>query len=152
MDELLDDTLKFFLKAIASELHKEIDWRAKGHGKSLIKRAVIYAAAFVRDLTRIPRHYHGGIGQAQFRFRVAYISDIALPTLSFFLTKYPLQQRQQIPIEAAVDLLQQGANLIRDGKIPALDEWYATMEEFGQLTECSRQAAKRIEEAIHFKR
>ncbi len=152
MNELLDDTLKFFLKAIALELHKEIDWRAKGYGKSVIKRVAIYTAAFVRDLTRIPRHYHRGIGQAQFRFRIAYISDTALPTLNFFLTKYPLPPGQRVFMETAVDLLQKGANLTRDGTIRALDEWYATMEEFCQLTEYSQEAAKRIEEAISFKR
>lgn len=152
MDELLDDTLKFFLKPIATELSQEIDLRARGYGKNLIRRIGIYTVAFLRDLTRIPLHYYKGIGQAQFRFRVAYISNTAIPTLNFFLTRYPLEEKQCRLIEEAIDFLQKGEGLIRNGSIPSLDEWYATMEEFYQLTTYSQEAAKKIEEVMNFKR
>lgn len=91
-DKLLNDTMKFFLENIATELSQEIDWRSRGYGKNIFTRVGIYTVAFLRDLLRIPLHYYRGIGQAQFRFRVAYISNTAIPTLNFFLTRYPLEE------------------------------------------------------------
>ncbi len=99
---------------------------------------------------RIPLHNQRGIGQAQFRFRVAYISNTAIPTLSFFLNKYPIEKEQHNLIEEAITLLQKGAELIKDGRMPALDEWYATMEEFYKLTQYSQKAAEKIEKVINF--
>jgi hypothetical protein len=146
-DELLADTFAFVMKSIALELSNEIDSRAEGYGKTVLRRAWIYLAALLRDFIRIPLHYYKGIGQAQFRYRVFYISNTALPTLHFFLERYPLKAEQRRLLEEAIDLLERGAGLISDGRISALDAWYATMEEFAQLTHYSREAAEKIREA-----
>jgi len=146
--ELLAETQRFFLGRVASELTREIDWRAKGYGKSVIPRAAIYVAAMVRDIVRIPLHHQDGIGQARFRPRIDYISESAIPILKFFQVNYPIDDRQCLLIDEALELLEKGVRLISDGRIPALDEWYATMEEFHDLTEYSRQAATRIEEMV----
>ncbi|MFQ5887722.1 MAG: hypothetical protein ACE5HY_03400, partial [Candidatus Hydrothermarchaeales archaeon] len=82
--------------------------------------------------------------QAQFRFRIFYISETAIPTPNFFLTRYPLEEEQRRLIKEAIDLLQKGAGLISNGSIPTIDEWYATMEEFYQLTKYSQEATKKI--------
>ncbi len=145
---LLLETMEFFLKSIAEELKKEIDWRAKGYGKNPLLRAGIYTAALLRDLIRIPLHHKRGIGQAQFRFRVDYIINNAIPTLKFFQTKYPLEDEQQKRLEEAINLLQEGVGLIKDGSIQVVDEWYATMEEFYKLTKYSKVAALNIENII----
>ncbi len=147
-ESLLEETMEFFLKSIAEELKKEIDWRAKGYGKNPLLRAGIYTAAFLRDLIRIPLHHKRGIGQAQFRFRVDYIINNALPTLRFFQTKYPLKDAQQKQLKEAINILQEGVGLIKDGKIQEVDEWYATMEEFYKLTKYSKVAALKIENII----
>ena len=147
MDELLERSLDFFLRGVAAELNKEIDWRAKGHGRNAIQKVGIYLAAMARDIVRIPLHYRGGIGQARFRSRVEYISEKAIPTLKFFRSNYPIDENRQVLIDEAIELLHKGVGLISDGAIPALDEWYATMEEFHELTEYSRQAAHRLEKA-----
>ena len=148
MDTLLDETLKFFLRIVISELQQEIDWRAKGQDKNVVQRAGIYLAAFARDLVRIPLHHRGGIGQARFRARIEFVSANALPVLRFFRSKYPIDHRQSALIEEAIELLQKSLGLIRDGTLPELDEWYATMDEFSELTQYSQLAAKKLEEAI----
>ncbi len=150
MDALSDKTLKFFLKNIATELSQEIDLRGKGYAKNFILGAWIYTVAFLRDLMRIPLHDPKGIGQARFRFRIGYISDTAIPTLNFFLETYSLEEEQRHLMEDAIGLLEKGARLITDGRIPALDEWYASLEEFSQLTKYSQEAARKIEEVIGF--
>ena len=134
------------MRRVASELNTEIDWRAKGYGKNIAQRSGIYVAALVRDIVRIPLHHRGGIGQARFRARVAYISESAIPTLHFFQTNFPTSARQRVLAEEAIELLQKGVDLISDGRIAVLDEWYATMEEFHELTEYSRLAAEKIDE------
>ncbi len=149
-DKLFDDTLKFFLELIVMELSQEIDLRAKGYGKNIITRVVNHIVDFLGDMIRIPLQHYRGVGQAQFRFRVFYISNTVLPALNFFLTRYPLEEKQCHLIEEAIDLLQRGEGLIRNGGIPALDEWYATMEEFYTLTRYSKEAAGKIEEVINF--
>ncbi len=148
MDDLLDETRKFFLQRVASELNQEIDWRERGSGKNVAQRVGIYLAALVRDIVRIPLHHPKGIGQARFRNRIQYISENAIPTLKFFQSKYPCDKRQRAIIDEAIELLQKGVGLISDGPIPLLDEWYATMEEFFELSKYSKQAAKKIEEVI----
>jgi hypothetical protein len=148
MDQLLSETLRFFLQRLASELNTEIDWRARGYGKNIFQRSGIYVAALVRDIIRIPLHDQAGIGQARFRARVQYIADDAIPTLEFFQANYPISRRQQALIGEARESLQRGVGLISDGRIPALDEWYATMKEFHELTEYSQQAARKIEEVL----
>jgi hypothetical protein len=102
----------------------------------------------VRDIVRIPLHHREGIGQARFRARIEYISENAIPTLKFFQTKYPTDERQRTLIDEAIELLQKGIGLISDGSYPVLDEWYATMEEFYELTKYSQQAAIKIDEVI----
>ena len=144
MDELIDKTRTFFLGRVAAELRREIDWRAKGHGKSIPRRVAIYLAAFVRDVVRIPLHHREGIGQARFRARVTYITETAIPTLRFFRTEYPADEETAALLDEATERLEKGATLLRDGAVPALDEWYATMEEFSELTRFSREAAERI--------
>ncbi len=146
-DKLLADTLKMVLYSIAKELNVEIDSRAQGYGKSAFRRCVIYLVALIRDLVRIPLHHYKGIGQAQFRYRVFYISNTAIPTIHFFLERYSLDKDQRRSLEEAIDLLRQGAALINDGIIPALDAWYATMQEFYELTQYSREAALKITRA-----
>jgi len=148
MDELLKRTMRFFLEGVASELNRDIDWRATGHDRGVLKKVGIYAAAMVRDLIRIPLHHRGGIAQARFRVRVGYISEFAIPTLRFFVTEYPLDERTTTLLEEAVKELQQGVDLIADGPMPTLDEWYATMEEFHRLTEHSKRGAEKITRAV----
>ncbi len=138
---LLDHTLRFVLSGIERELRLEIDWRAEGRGRNVFRRAAIYAAAMARDLVRIPLHHPDGVAQARFRARIQYIERSALPTVEFFLDHYPLSRRQQDALASASTELEESVGLISDGKIRALDEWYATMEEFGVLTErCGRAA------------
>jgi hypothetical protein len=141
MDELLDKTLDFFLRGIARELSKDIDWRARGHGRNVFVRASIYTAAMVRDLIRIPLHHPAGIAQSRFRARVAFISERAIPILAFFRANYPIQEHRKTLIDEAIEVLERGVSLISDGAYPKLDEWYATMEEFHSLSEYSQQAA-----------
>jgi len=148
VDESLTKTMTFFLRGVALELRRDIDWRAKGYHRNLIQRVGIYLAALIRDIVRIPLHSKEGIGQAHFRVRIQYISDYAIPALEFFRVEYPIDHMQRDHIDEAIELLQRGVGLTSDGRIHALDEWYATMEEFGQLTEYSRQAAKKIEEVV----
>ena len=148
MDELLIRTMSFFLERVASELNRDIDWRSTGHGRGVLQRVGIYAAAMVRDLIRIPLHHRGGIAQARFRARIGYISEFALPTLRFFVTDYPLDEQTTTLLEEAVKELQNGLDLITDGPMPKLDEWYATMEEFHRLTEHSKRGAEKITRAV----
>ncbi len=147
-----NDTVEFFLKLIARELTSEIDWRAKGYGRNVIIRILIYAVALVRDVIRIPLHHHRGIAQAQFRFRVSYIEETAIPTLEFFVSKYPLHDRQTELLRESIDLLRKGSDLIRDGRVLVMDEWYATMEEFHRLTQYSQEAARKLQETIDIAR
>jgi len=141
---LLDHTLRFVLSAIERELRLGIDWRAAGRGRNAVQRAAIYAAAMARDLVRIPIHHPEGIAQARFRARVRYIEGTALPTVTFFLDRYPLSQHRRDALSSAVTELAGCVDLISDGRIRALDEWYATMDEFGVLTErCLRAAHER---------
>lgn len=151
MDEILVKTLKFFLGSIAAELNKDIDWRAKGYGKNVFIRAGIYFVAMVRDLIRIPTHHKEGIAQSRFRARIEYISKTVIPSLNFFKSNYPIDDGQHVLITEAIELLNKGVSLISDGAIPKLDEWYATMDEFYELTMYSQQAAQSIEELIDFK-
>lgn len=148
MDELLNRTMSFFLEEVASELNRDIDWRATGHGRGVFQRVGIYAAAMVRDLIRILFHHRGGIAQARFRARIAYISEFAIPTLRFFLTNYPLEKQMTTLLEEAIKELRNGVDLITDGPMPKLDEWYATMEEFHRLTEHSKRGAEKITRAV----
>lgn len=150
--QTLNDTLEFFLGLIARELTTEIDWRAKGYGRNVIMRILIYVAALVRDVIRIPLHRHRGIAQAQFRLRVSYIDETAIPTLEFFVSKYPLHERQTELLRESIDLLRRGSDLTRDGRVLAIDEWYATMEEFHQLTKYSQEAARKLQETIDITR
>jgi len=145
---LLDHTLRFVLSGIERELRLEIDWRAAGRGRNVFRRAAIYAAAMLRDLVRIPLHHPDGVAQARFRARIQYIERTAMPTVKFFLDHYPLSQRQQDALASALSEFEASVGLISDGKIRALDEWYATMEEFGELTERCGRAADAIAEAI----
>lgn len=148
MTELLSDTVTFFLRPIAAELQKEIDWRARAFGRNVLTRVLVYLAALARDLIRIPLHHPRGIGQAQFRARVIYIQDTALPTLGFFASRYPLPAAPRARLDAAAAALRQGIALLRDGALPRVDEWYATIDEFGQLTEYSRAAARELEALV----
>jgi len=140
--------LSFVLSGIERELRLEIDWRAEGRGRNVFRRAAIYAAAMLRDLVRIPTHHPDGVAQARFRVRIQYIERTAVPTVKFFLDQYPLSRRQQDALVSASTELEESVGLISDGKIRALDEWYATMEEFGELTERCGRAADAIAEAI----
>ena len=79
MNNILDSTLKFHLGLVVRELKRDIDLRSRGHDKNVVVRAMIYTVAFIKDLTRIPLHHYRGIGQAQFRFRVSYITETAVP-------------------------------------------------------------------------
>jgi hypothetical protein len=148
MDQLQARTLKFFLSGIASELQKEIDWRAKGHGKNIFVRTGIYIAALVRDLIRIPLHHKDGIAMSRFRVKVEYLSKYAIPTLRFFQSEFALNERQNSLISDSISNLEQGTALISDGPYPTLDEWYATMEEFHQLTKFCHKAAIILHELI----
>ena len=148
MDELLDKTLKFFLRQVVLQLSEEIDWRAKGHGRNVFVRTAIYIAALVRDLIRIPTHHPAGIGMARFRARVEYIAESAIPTLAFFGANYPIDERQRTLISEAIEELERGVSLISDGPIPTLDEWYATMEEFHQLSEFSQKAVEKLSAVV----
>lgn len=148
MDKLLDKTLTFFLRQMALQLSVEIDWRAKGYGRNVLVRAAIYTAALARDLIRIPLHHPDGIGQSRFRARVEYIDDRAIPTLKFFGANFPIDARQKSLINEAIEVLERGVSLISDGAYPTIDEWYATMEEFHQLSEYSLQAVEKISAVI----
>jgi len=145
---LLDHTLRFVLSGIERELRLDIDWRAEGRGQNVFRRAFIYSAAMVRDITRIFLHHPEGVAQAKFRVRIQYIERTAMPTVEFFLHHYPLSQRQQNELASALSEFEASIGLISDGKIRALDEWYATMEEFGELTERCGRAADAIAEAL----
>jgi hypothetical protein len=145
---LLDHTLRFALSGIERELRLDIDWRAEGRGRNVFQRAAIYTAAMARDLARIFLHHPDGVAQAKFRVRIQYIERTAVPMVKFFLDHYPLSQHQQGSLVSALTELEESVGLISDGKIPALDEWYATMEEFGELTERCGRAADAIAEAI----
>jgi|LGVF01.1.fsa_nt_gb hypothetical protein len=144
---LLEQTMRFVLSGIERELRLEIDWRAAGRGRNVFRRAAIYAAAMLRDLVRIPLHHPDGVAQARFRARIQYIERTAMPTVKFFLDHYPLSQRQREALASASTELEESVGLISDGKIRALDEWYATMEEFGVLTERCGRAADALAES-----
>jgi hypothetical protein len=148
MDELLDKTRAFFLRRVVAELKRPIDWRAQGRGKGIVRRTGIYLAAFLRDIVRIPLHHPDGIGQARFRARVQYIADDAIPIIEFFQAEYACDMRVGALLDEAIEWLGKGKQLVEDGPFPRLDLWYATMDEFSQLTEYSRQAAEKIEDAI----
>ena len=145
---LLEQTMRFVLSGIERELRLVIDWRAEGRGRNVFRRASIYAAAMLRDLVRIPTHHPDGVAQARFRVRIQYIKRTAVPTVKFFLDHYPLLAHQQDALAAALSEFEASISLISDGKIRALDEWYATMEEFAELTERCVRAADAIAEAI----
>jgi hypothetical protein len=145
---LLDRTMHFVLSGIEAELRPEIDWRAAGRGKNIFRRAAIYSAGMVRDLVRIPSHHPEGIAQARFRARIRSIERTALPTVRFFLDTYPLSGHQRENLSSAVAELSGCVDLISDGRFHALDEWYATMDEFADLTQRSRRAADAIAAAI----
>jgi hypothetical protein len=144
---LLEQTMCFVLSGIERELRTEIDWRAAGRGRNVFQRAAIYAAAMLRDLVRIPLHHPDGVAQARFRARIQYLERTAMPTVKFFLDHYPLSRHQQDALVSASTELEKSVDLISDGKIRALDEWYATMEEFGVLTERCGRAAEAIAES-----
>ena len=142
MDALSRKTLEFFLGQMVAELERDLDWRAQGSGRSVIGRVLIYSAAMARDLARIPLHHPAGIAQARFRARIAYIEEIALPTLQFFRTEYDhLGASEAEALDRAIAALESAVGLTTDGPLPALDTWYATMDEFRGLTDLSRQAA-----------
>jgi len=141
MDALSRKTLEFFLGQIVAELDRDLDWRTEGSGRSLVGRVLIYSAAMARDLARIPLHHPAGIAQARFRVRIAYIEEIALPTLRFFRAEYDLATSEAEALEKAIAVLESAVGLTTDGPFPALDTWYATMDEFRGLTDLSRQAA-----------
>jgi len=145
---LIDQTLRFVLSGIERELRLEVDWRAAGRGRNVFRRAAIYSAAMVRDLVRVFLHHPDGVAQAKFRVRIQYIERAAMPTVRFFLDHYPLSRHQQDALASALSEFEASIGLISDGRIPALDEWYATMEEFGELTERCGRAADAIAEAI----
>jgi len=145
---LLEQTMRFVLSGIERELRLEIDWRAAGQGRNVFRRAFIYSAAMVRDLARVFLHHPEGVAQAKFRVRIQYIDRTAVPTVKFFLDHYPLSRRQQDALVSALSEFEASIGLISDGKIRALDEWYATMEEFGELTERCGRAADAIAEAM----
>ena len=113
----------------------------------MFRRTAIYAAAMLRDLVRIPLHHPDGVAQARFRTRIRYIERTAVPTVEFFLNHYPLSRRQREALVSASTELEESVGLISDGKIRALDEWYATMEEFGVLTERCGRAADALAES-----
>jgi hypothetical protein len=144
---LLEQTMCFVLSGIERELRTEIDWRAAGRGRNVFQRAAIYAAAMLRDLVRIPLHHPDGVAQARFRARIQYLERTAMPTVKFFLDHYPLSRHQQDALVSASTELEKSVDLISDGKIRALDEWYATMEEFGVLTGRCGRAAEAIAES-----
>jgi hypothetical protein len=146
--KILNDSLEFFLGLIARELSCEIDWRAKGYGRNVFMRILIYAVALVRDVIRIPLHHRRGIAQAQFRFRVSYIEETAIPTLELFVSKYPLHDRQTKLLRESIELLRQGSDLMKDGRVLVVDQWYATMEEFHWLTQYSEEAGRKLQETI----
>jgi len=145
---LLEQTMRFVLSGIERELRLEIDWRAAGRGRNVFRRAAIYAAAMLRDLVRIPLHHPDGVAQARFRARIQYLERTAVPTVTFFLDHYPLSRGQRDALVSASTELEESVGLISDGKIRVLDEWYATMEEFGGLTERCGRAADALAEAI----
>lgn len=147
-DPLLEQTLRFVLSGVERELRTDIDWRAGGRGRNPISRAAIYAAALVRDLTRIPSHHPDGIAQARFRARIRYLGRTAIPTVAFFLDHYPLPPDRKDALASAVAELERCVGLATDGRIRALDEWYATMNEFAALSEGCRRAADALSTAI----
>lgn len=149
MRALLDQTLCFVLSGIEGELGLGIDWRAAGHGRNVLERATIYLAAMARDLVRIPLHHPEGIAQARFRARIRYIESTALPTVRYFLDHYPLSPHQRDALSSAVAELSGCIELVSDGRIRALDEWYATIDEFALLTERCARAADALAEAIN---
>lgn len=148
LDALLDETLRFMIGSVERELRVPVDWRAAGRGRGPLRRAAIYAAAMARDLVRIPLHHPDGIAQARFRARIRYIERTALPTVRFLLDRYPLGGSRRASLEAAERDLTSCADLIRDGRIRRLDEWYATMEEFGALGEGCMQAADALARSV----
>jgi hypothetical protein len=145
---LLAETVRFVLSAIERELRLEIDWRAAGEGRGIFRRAVIYAAAMARDLARIPLHHPDGIAQARFRARIRYIESTALPTVQFLLDRHPLSQNQRDTLSSAESELAGCLDLMSDGRISALDAWYATMDEFTELTRRSDRAADALASVI----
>jgi hypothetical protein len=122
MDALLIKTMAHFLEGIAAELSRNIDWRAVGRGRGVLRRAWIYTVALLRDLVRIPLHHPEGIAQARFRARVKFITENAIPTLRFFVVEYPLDQARIALLGEAIDELQRGADLITDGPIRDVDD------------------------------
>jgi len=148
MDELLVDTMRFFLDPVIDKLNQETDLRSRGYGKNPIYQVGVYLVAFARDLINIPLHSRQGIGQARYRARVAYIEQEVVPILRFFREKYPVRPEQKGLIDEAIELLQRGCQLGVDGRWRLLDQWYATMKEFHAFDDFSRQAAAKIEQLI----
>ncbi|MEJ2581608.1 MAG: hypothetical protein P8127_08220 [Acidobacteriota bacterium] len=145
---LLDSTMRFVLSGIERELRLGIDWRASGRGWNVFRRAAIYAGAMARDLVRIPLHHPDGIAQARFRARIQYIERTVVPTVGFFLEHYPLSQHQRDSLSTALTELGGCIELQPDGRMRALDEWYATMEEFAVLTERCEKTADALAAAV----
>jgi hypothetical protein len=147
-DELLEETLCRVLSGIERELRPDLDWRAAPDGTGYVRRIAVYSAALVRDLIRIPLHHPDGIAQARFRVRIRYIERTAIPLIEFFVDRYPLSPTRRRALTAALDELHSCAGLVSDGKIPALDAWYATMDEFQRLTDGCRAAADALATAV----
>jgi hypothetical protein len=145
---ILRDTVVFFLSLLIRELREEIDLRAKGAGRNLPSRIIIYIWALLRDLARIPLHDPRGIGQARFRRRVVFIQHVAIPSLEFFRRQYPFAPEEVSLLDAALGDLRQGETLLRGGVIPSIDEWYATMDEFRALTDECHQASEVLDRLV----
>lgn len=148
MADLESRTRRFFLGSVADTLREEIDWRARGGGQSAVTKLAVYLAAFARDLLRIPLHHKHGIGQARFRARVAYITGTALPTIQFFLDNHELDSDLRSDLVTASERLRGAEPLLADGSSQALDEWYATMEEFGALQAICADTVSLLDRAI----
>jgi len=146
-DELLEQTLCRVLAGIERELRSDLDWRATPEGTGYVRRIAVYSAALVRDLIRIPLHHPDGIAQARFRVRIRYIEQTAIPLIQFFVDRYPLSPVRRRALTAALDELHSCAGLVSDGRIRALDAWYATMDEFRRLTDGCRDAADALANA-----
>ncbi len=140
-ERLLDETLRFVLGGVERELRRDLDWRAVPAGFGRFRRAAIYSAAMLRDLVRIPLHHPDGIAQARFRVRIRYVERTAIPTIRFFVDRYPLSLARRSNLHSALGELEACLRLVSDGRFHAVDEWYATMDEFRRLGEgCARAA------------
>jgi hypothetical protein len=145
---LLDETLRFVLSGVERELRRELDWRAVPAGVGRIRRVAIYSAALLRDLVRIPLHHPEGIAQARFRVRIRYLERSAIPTIGFFVNRYPLSAERHSALHRALAELEACVRLVQDGRLRAVDEWYATMDEFRRLDEGCGRAADALASAL----